>query len=85
MHLIFINDNCKRSPYYNIPTIKFIQKELEVIKTRQIFSIIDDCKKFLIRISEEIMEENLKDSDLETKEGEKEDQILLLSLISNKK
>ena len=77
MHLIFINDNCKRGPYYNIPTIKFIQKELEVIKTRQLFSIIDDCKKFLIQISEEIMEENLKDSDLETKEGEKEDQILL--------
>ena len=44
---------------------------LEVIKTRQLFSIIDDCKKFLIQISEEIMEENLKDSDLETKEGKK--------------
>ena len=77
MHLIFINDNCKRSSYYNVPTIKFIQKELEVIKTRQKFSIIEDCKKFLIQISEEIIEENLKYEDLEIKEGENEDQILL--------
>ena len=57
---IFINDNCKRG--YNIPIIKFIQKELEVIKTKQNFSIIDDSKKILIKILEELIEENLKNS-----------------------
>ena len=77
MHLIIINEHSERGPYYNVPTVKFIQKELEVIKTRQKFSIIEDCKKFLIRISEEIMEENLNESKLKIIEGEKEDKIIL--------
>ena len=47
IHLIFVNEFSERANYYNPPTIEFIQKEIEVIKTRNRFSIIDDCKNFL--------------------------------------
>ena len=43
-HFIFINEFSEKAKYYNIPTIRHIQKEIEVIKTRTVFSIIEDCK-----------------------------------------
>ena len=59
-HFIFINEFPEeKSKYYNIPTIRHIQKEIEVITTRNKFSVIEDCKEFLEKISEEIMEENI--------------------------
>ena len=45
IHLIFENKFSEKGNYYNIPTFEFIQKEIEVIKIRNPFSIIDDCKK----------------------------------------
>ena len=71
IHFLFINEYSEKAKYYNVPTIEFIQKEIEVIKIRNNFSIIDDCKKFLVKISEEIMEENPKSDKLITIEGEK--------------
>ena len=65
---------------YNIPTIRHIQKEIEVIKTRTVFSIIEDCKQFLVNISEEIMEENPKMENLITIEGKNSDKIVLKNL-----
>ena len=67
IHLIFVNEFSEQANYYNPPTIEFIQKEIEVIKTRNKFSILDDCIDFLVRISEEIMEENLKRENLHVK------------------
>ena len=60
-HLILVNDYSEISYYYNIPTIQFIKKEMEVTKERQQFPVIEECQKFLIELSEEILEENIKD------------------------
>ena len=79
-HFIFVNEFSQKAKYYNTPTIRHIQKEIEVIKTRTKFSIIDDCKQFLVKISEEIMEENPKLENLITIEGDKSDKIILKSL-----
>ena len=79
-HFIFVNEFSEKANYYNIPTIRHIQKEIEIIKTRTEFSIIDDCKQFLVKIAEEIMEENPKLENLITVEGEKYDKILLKNI-----
>jgi len=42
IHLIFVNEFSEQANYYNPPTIELIQKEIEVIKTRNKFSIIED-------------------------------------------
>ncbi len=79
-HFIFVNEFSEKAKYYNIPTIKFIQQEMNGIKEKEKFSIIDDCKEFMIRISEEIMEEYPKIEDLETIEDEKSDRIILKNI-----
>jgi len=56
MHFIFVNEFSEKARYYNEPTISYIQREIEGIKTRNTFSILNDCKNFLVKISEEIME-----------------------------
>ena len=77
-HFIFINESDDQiSKYFNVPTIRHIQKEMEVIKTRNKFSVIEDCKEFLMKIAEEIIEENIKKENLITIEGEKCDKISL--------
>ena len=50
---------------------------MEVIKTRNKFSVIEDCKEFLINIAGDIMDENIKKENLVIEEGEKCDKILL--------
>ena len=47
--------------YYNKPTINFLKKEMESVKTRQKFPIINECKNFLIQLSEEIIEEKINE------------------------
>ena len=77
-HFIFVNEFSKeKAEYYNTPTIEYIQKEIEVIKTRNKFSLIEDCKEFLVEIAEDIMEESIKKEDLITISEEKYDVILL--------
>ena len=80
IHLIFVNEFSDKANYYNIPTIEFIQKEIEVIKTRNKFSIINDCKEFLVKISEEIMEGNPKIENLEIQEGKDYDKLILKNM-----
>ena len=78
--MIFVNEFSEKANYYNPPTIEFIQKEIEVIKTRNKFSIINDCKEFLIKISEEIMEEYPKIETIETQEGKDYDKLILKNM-----
>ena len=82
IHLIFVNEFSESANYYNPPTIEFIQKEIEVIKTRNRFSIIDDCKNFFVKISEEILEGNYKLENLVIEEGDKDkpDKIVLKNM-----
>ena len=46
VHLILVNDYCEINEYYNKPTINFLKKEMESVKTRKTFPIIDECKNF---------------------------------------
>lgn len=80
MHLIFVNDFSPKKEFYNAPTINYIQKEIETVKTRNTFSILEDCKKFLLNISEEIMEENPQEENIVIEEGDGDDKIILKKL-----
>jgi hypothetical protein len=59
VHLILINDYCENNEYYNLSTFNFIKRELEVVKERQIFPVIEECKKFIFKFSQENFEENI--------------------------
>ena len=63
VHLILINDYCENSDYYNLSTFNFIKRELEVVKERQIFPVIEECKKFIFKFSQENFEENIINED----------------------
>ena len=76
-HFIFVNEFSEIAKYYNTPIIRFIQKRIEGVDRRNKFAIIEDCKEFLVKIAEEIMEEKIKIENLITEEGEKYDKILL--------
>ena len=78
-HFIFINQYSKRAEYYNTPTINYIQGVLENSQERHSFPILEDCKEFLIKMSEEIIEHESspKIENLITKEEEKDDKIIL--------
>ena len=68
-HLIFINDYCKDANYYNIPTVEFLKKNLDVVKNRTSFSVIDKCKDFFLKIQNEILEEPITNEDFEKDEN----------------
>ena len=63
VHLILINDYCENNEYYNLSTFNFIKRELEVVKERQIFPVIEECKKFIFKFSQENFEENIINED----------------------
>ena len=78
IHLIFVNAFSKEiADYYNLPTLGFIQKSLEVVEERQTFPVIDVCKKFIVSNSDEIIEHDIQENNLVTIEGETEDRIVL--------
>ena len=76
-HLILVNDYSEINYFYNIPTINFIKKEMEITKERQEFPVIEECEKFLIDLSEEIIEENIKDLISNTRIDENTDKIYI--------
>ena len=77
-HIIFINEFCEVGKFYNVPALKFLISQIESTMQTQEFDIIEDCKNFLIDISEEIIEENLKQEDF-TIEPEKNSDILKIN------
>ena len=76
-HFIFVNQFSDRADYYNVPTIRYIKKVLEIRPEREPFPVIDDCKKFIMSISEEIMEKCPNMKNLITIEEEQNDKIIL--------
>ena len=76
-HFIFVNEFSDNHIYYNTPVINFIRKRIAVVMKREKFSLIDECKEFLVKISDEIMEQNIKKENLITDEGDKFDKIVL--------
>ena len=65
IHLIFINDYSEYSNYYNKNTILFLKSFISHEISRQTFEILENSKEFLLKISEEIMENKLSPNDIE--------------------
>ena len=63
IHLIFINDYCSDSDFYNVPCIDFLKKTIEVVQNRTNFSVIEQCKEFLTKIQVDFLEENISKED----------------------
>ena len=65
IHLLFINDYCEYADYYNKNTIWYLNQAISQEASRQTFEILENSKEFLLDISEQIMENKLKEEDLE--------------------
>ena len=65
IHLIFINDYCEDSSHYNKNTIMYLNDHISSEAGRQTFEILENSKEFLLKISEEIMENKLKYNDID--------------------
>ena len=65
IHLLFINDYCDHSTYYNKNTIWYLTQAISQEPSRQTFEILENSKEFLLEISEEIMENKLSEQDIE--------------------
>ena len=64
IHLLFINDYCEYSSYYNKNTIWYLTQAISQETSRQTFEILENSKKFLLEISEQIMENKLLENDI---------------------
>ena len=62
------NDYSEINVYYNKPTITFLKKVMEGVKSRKTFHIINECKKFLKDLSEEIIEEKINENSISVEE-----------------
>ena len=51
IHLLFINDYCDYSNYYNQNTIWYLNQAISQEPGRQKFEILEDSKEFLFEIS----------------------------------
>ena len=65
IHLLFINDYCDYSTYYNKNAIGYLIQAISQEPSRQKFEILEDSKVFLFKISEEILENKLSIEDIE--------------------
>jgi len=58
IHLIYVNENSSNiSNYYNVPTQNFLKEKIKSETKRSNFSVIEECKKFLVEIGEQFIEE----------------------------
>ena len=65
IHLLFINDYCEYSSYYNKNTIWYLNQAIAQEPSRQTFEILENSRDFLLTISEEIMENKLSRDNIE--------------------
>ena len=65
IHLLFINDYCSYSEYYNKNTIWFIRQLINEIASMQKFDILEESREFLYKISGDILEKKLSKDDIE--------------------
>ena len=80
-HLILINDYCKESAYYNKNAIDHLQQAIAQESDRDTFPILENSKEFLLKISEQIMENKLSENDVDIME---ENQIYKLKVKNHK-
>ena len=77
VHLLFINDYCESSSYYNKVTIDYLKQAIGQETGRQKFEILEDSKKFLLLISEQIMENKLSENDIEIIADQKIEKLII--------
>ena len=65
IHLLFINDYCEYSTYYNTNTIWYLTQAISQVSSREKFEILENSRDFLLEISEEIMENKLSKENIE--------------------
>ena len=73
-HLIYVNEYSTIADYYNIPTIQFLKNKNQAEQRRTKFSVIEACKKYLIEIGDQYIEEKIE---LDNFENENNDKIKL--------
>ena len=64
VHLIIANEDSQAGKYYNKSTIKYLRRQLEQVKVKKSFDIIENIKDFLISFSGEIFEKKLDENSL---------------------
>ena len=64
-HLLFINYYSDVANYYNMPTLEFLKKNIEVVRNRSYFSVIENCKEFFMKIQHDFLEETISKEDFE--------------------
>ena len=60
IHLILANEYSEAGEYYNTTTISYLKKKIEGIEKRKKFAVIEEIQEFLLKYSNELIEENLK-------------------------
>ena len=65
IHLLFINDYCDYSTYYNRNTIWYLTHAIAQEPSRQTFEILENSRDFLLTISDEILENRLLKDNIE--------------------
>ena len=64
-HLLFINDYSDVADYYNMHTINFLRRNIDVVRNRTYFSVIENCKEFFMKIQHDFLEETISKEDFE--------------------
>ena len=70
-HLIYVNEYSSIANYYNIPTIKFLKNKNIAEQRRTQFSVIESCKKYLVEIGEQFIEEKIELNNFEKQNDDK--------------
>ena len=70
-HLIYVNEYSSIANYYNIPTIKFLKNKNNAEQRRTKFSIIEACKKYLVQIGDQFIEEKIELNNFENENNDK--------------
>ena len=70
-HLIYVNEWSSIASYYNFQTINFLKLKYKGEQRRSRFSVVEECKNFLIQIGSQFIEEVIKPDKFEIKDNNK--------------
>ena len=68
-HLILVNDYSNIAEYYNQPAVEFLKQKLAVEQNRTVFSVIEKCKEFFLKIQSDFLEKSINIKDFEQNEN----------------
>ena len=70
-HLIYVNEYSTIADYYNTPTIQFLKNKNDAEQRRTKFSVIEACKKYLVEIADQFIEEKIVLDNFESENNDK--------------